>query len=87
MQHAVFGFGLLTQLRSQIMLGRRLVARAWRVTFLFVDESQEDNAARARKEIGDLAPLVCLDDFSAISPKHCGRGEPVTPFQPCRLFT
>jgi glycosyltransferase involved in cell wall biosynthesis len=64
MHHAVFGFGLLTQLRSQIMLGRRLVARGWRVTFLFCDESQKDNAARARKEIGALAPLVCLDEFS-----------------------
>jgi hypothetical protein len=64
MHHAVFGFGLLTQLRSQIMLGRRLVARGWRVTFLFCDEGQKDNAARARKEIGALAPLVCLDEFS-----------------------
>lgn len=64
MHHAVFGFGLLTQLRSQIMLGRRLVARGWRVTFLFCDEGQKNNAARARKEIGDLAPLVCLDEFS-----------------------
>lgn len=64
MHHAVFGFGLLTQLRSQIMLGRRLVARGWRVTFLFCDEGQKDNAARARKEIGGFARLVCLDEFS-----------------------
>lgn len=64
MHHAVFGFGLLTQLQSQIMLGRRLVARGWRVTFLFYDEGQNANVSRARKEIGDLAPLICLDDFS-----------------------
>jgi hypothetical protein len=64
MHHAVFGFGLLTQLRSQIMLGRRLVARGWRVTFLFCDENQTDNVARARAEIGDLAPLLYLDEFS-----------------------
>jgi hypothetical protein len=64
MHHAVFGFGLLTQLRSQMMLGRRLVARGWRVTFLFYDEGQKANVARARKEIGDIAPLVSLDEFS-----------------------
>jgi hypothetical protein len=55
MHHAVFGFGLLTQLRSQITQGRRLVARGWRATFLFCDEGQKANAGRARREIGDLS--------------------------------
>jgi hypothetical protein len=64
MHHVVFGFNLLTQLRSQIMLGRRLVAGGWRITYLFTDEGQKDNVALARKEIGDLAPLACLDEFS-----------------------
>lgn len=63
MHHAVLGFGLLTQLEMQKMLGRRLIACGWRVTFLFFDEGK-GNAARALEVIDGIAPLVCLDQFS-----------------------